>query len=84
MKRAPLEEAERGMQSIARVVGNMVPEGYGFAVLVFSWGEQGFMNWVSNAQRTDMVKALRECADKLENDPRQFHRTPRTATEKGG
>ena len=74
--RATLEEAERKMQSIARVVGNMVPTGWGFAVLCFSFGENGFINWVSNAQRADMVKALRELADKLESDPRDFHRTP--------
>lgn len=76
-QRATLEEAERKMQSIARVVGNMVPQGWGFAVLCFSFGENGFMNWVSNAQRQDMIKALRECADKLENDPRMFHRQER-------
>ena len=75
--RATLEEAERKMQSIALVVGNMVPEGWGFAVLCFSFGEGGFMNWVSNAARQDMIKALRETANNLERDPRQFHRTER-------
>lgn len=75
MARATLEEAERKMQSIARVVKGMVPEGWGFTVLCYSWGENGFMNYVSNGQRPDMIKALRECADKLENDPRMFHRT---------
>lgn len=65
------------MQSIARVVGNMTPKGWGFAVLCFSYGENGFMNWASNAHRADMIKALREMADKLENDRRDFHRTPR-------
>ena len=76
-KRATLEEAENKMQSMARVVENMVPRGWGFAILCFSFGENGFMNWVSNAPREDMVKALREMADKLENDPRTFHRTER-------
>ena len=57
-KRATLEEAERTMQSLARVVGNMTPQGWGFAVLCFSFGENGFMNWVSNAERQDMIKAL--------------------------
>ena len=75
--RATLEEAERSMQRIAKAVEPMVPKGFGFAVLVFSFGEKGFMNWVSNAQRQDMVKALRECADKLETDRRDFHRTER-------
>lgn len=74
-KRATLEEAERKMQSIARTVQGMIPQGWGFAVLCFSFGEKGFMNWVANAQREDMIKALREMADKLENDRRDFHRT---------
>ena len=77
MKRATLEEAERQMQSIARVVGNMVPQGWGFTVLCFSFGENGFMNYVSNANRQDMIKSLREMVEKLENDPRTYHRTER-------
>lgn len=77
VNRATLEESERVMQSIARVVGNMVPQGWGFAVLCFSYGEGGFMNWVSTAQRQDMIKALREMAEQLERDPRQYHRTER-------
>ena len=75
--RATLEEAERTMQSLARVVGNMTPKGWGFAVLCFSFGENGFMNWVSNAERQDMIKALKEMVENLENDPRQYHRTER-------
>lgn len=74
IERATLEEAERKMQEIARTVGAMTPKGWGFAVLCFSFGENGFMNWVSNAARQDMIKALRETADNLENDRRQFHR----------
>lgn len=77
IQRATLEEVERKMQGIAKTVKAMVPEGWGFAVLCFSYGEGGFMNWVSNAQRADMIKALREMADKLENDRRDFHRTPK-------
>lgn len=76
-KRASLEEAERKMQAIARTVDSMIPEGWGFAVLCFTFGGKGFMNWVSNASRTDMSKALREMADRLENDPRDFYRAPR-------
>ena len=75
--RATLEEIERKMQGIAKTVGAMIPEGWGFAVLCYSFGENGFMNYVSNGERAAMIKALRECADKLENDQRQFHRTER-------
>lgn len=81
--RATLEEMERKMQSIARLVGNMVPDGWGFAVLCFSYGENGFMNWVSNAKREDMIRALREMATKLETDRRDFHRTPSKEKDAG-
>lgn len=76
-KRATLEEAERKMQGIAKAVGEMIPNGWGFAVLCFSFGEEGFMNWVSNGEREDMVMALREMVTRLENDRRGFHRAPR-------
>jgi hypothetical protein len=75
--RATLEEAERKMQGIAGTVQKMVPQGWGFAVLCFSFGENGFMNYVSNAERQDMIKALRECADQIENNRDSFHHTER-------
>jgi hypothetical protein len=42
-----------------------IPPGYGFALLMFSFGEDGFLTHVSNANRADLVKLLRECADVL-------------------
>lgn len=38
----------------------------GFMLMVFDFGEGGFLSYVSNAQRADMVKVLREQADRLE------------------
>lgn len=40
--------------------------GYGFALLVFDWGDKGRMNWISNAKREDMIAALKEAAATLE------------------
>ena len=59
-------EAERAAQSTAQLIGSRLPPGCGFALLVFSFGEGGYMTHVSNTQRADLVKALRECADALE------------------
>lgn len=39
-----------------------------FAVLLFTEGPGGFSAYSSNAQRPDMVKALREMADRLDGD----------------
>lgn len=51
---------------LAEVIREHLPEGVGFALLLFDLGDRGFMSWASNARRADMVKALREMASKLE------------------
>jgi hypothetical protein len=38
----------------------------GFMLMVFDFKPGGFCAYVSNAQRADMVKALREQADRME------------------
>lgn len=59
-------EAERAAAGIASLIGDKLPPGYGFALLVFSFGEGGYLTHVSNCNRADLVKTLRECADTLE------------------
>lgn len=80
-KRVTLEEMERKIAEIGRIIGGEMPRGCGFALLLFNFSNEGedggFMNWVSNAQRPDMIKALKEMVHKLENDRRDFHRTER-------
>lgn len=41
-------------------------EGFGFCLLVFDFGEGGNMNYMSNANREDMVTAMKECIAALE------------------
>lgn len=62
------------MRSAAAAVKKEIPEGYGFMILVFEFNKPGISNYISNAQRPDMIKSLRETADRLEN--RQDHQTP--------
>lgn len=40
--------------------------GYGFALIVFDFHKPGISNYVSNAQRKEMIMALRETAERLE------------------
>ena len=55
------------MRDIARDIEKQIDEKYGFAVLVFPFGEGGQVaHYISNARREDMIKALREKADILE------------------
>lgn len=64
--RYPVESAERVMQDIARNVEERIPHGYGFVVLLTSFGENGFASWVGNIGRENLPKALREWADTVE------------------
>lgn len=59
-------EVSNMMQKIAQEVHTIVPEGKGFAVLVFDFDEpnamdpSGELHWVSNAERQDMIRAMQE------------------------
>ena len=62
------DDLEAVAQDIGQLIGEVVPRGQGFALLVFTMGdtEPRGLTYVSNACREDMVKALRECAITLE------------------
>lgn len=63
MERTELEATAR---AIGRTIKDGLPEGVGFAVLVFDLGSGGTMTYLSNAQRDDMVRALRELIGRLD------------------
>ncbi len=56
------------LQKLARYLKTKTPKGWGFALLMFEFSDKlgGNLQWVSSAQRADMIKSLRECADRLE------------------
>lgn len=54
------------MRNMGDALIEALPEGVGFALLVFATNEPGLCNYISNAKREDMIKALRETADRLE------------------
>ena len=58
------------MQKIARKVDEELPNEYGFVVLTFNFGEgiDNEMMYVSNANRQDIVKAMKEWIEKTENN----------------
>ena len=53
------------LQGFARHIDERLPEGWGFALLIFPFLEDSVL-YVSNAQREDIIKLVREYADKLE------------------
>ena len=66
--RADLENLIRGY---AEAIGGSLDDlveggGVGYAVLLFNFGAEGNMAYGSNANRKDMIKALRELIAELE------------------
>lgn len=68
--RGPVEpEIESDMKDIARAISRgLEGSGYGFLLLTFRFGEEGRMNYMSNAKRQDMIKALEEFSTNLKKD----------------
>jgi hypothetical protein len=48
------------MQTLAQLVDKALPVGWGFVVLAFPFGADGRMNYVANAKRPDVVRAMYE------------------------
>lgn len=68
-----------GLEGDARLLGKFIkqaiPEGAGFALLLFEF-EGDAMTWVSNANRADMVIALKELIVRLETGTTAPHGQP--------
>lgn len=61
-----LADLEMEARAIGRLIGGGLPAGVGFGLLLFDFGEGGNLTWISNGSREEMIKALRDCADKME------------------
>jgi len=62
------------MEKVNREVGALIGESikqsggkYGFALFMFSFGNEQEMTWISNAERVDMIAALKEFIAKAES-----------------
>jgi hypothetical protein len=53
-------KVRRDLQALARHVDRQLPYGWGFVLLAFPFGTDGRMNYVANAQRVDVVRAMYE------------------------
>jgi hypothetical protein len=54
------EKVRADLQALARHVDHQLPYGWGFVVLAFPFGAGVRMNYISNAQRADIVRAMYE------------------------
>jgi hypothetical protein len=60
-------EVEEKLREIGRAVKADMPQGFGFALLIFSY-EPGSMFYISSAERDGMIAAMREFIAKHEHN----------------
>ncbi len=53
-------EVQASGEKLAKVIESALPPGHGFALLIFEWGDQGNLSWISNAQRDDMIATMKD------------------------
>lgn len=54
------------MRAIADCIREVLPDGWGFALIVFPFHRPGITNYISTGERESMIKALRETVERLE------------------
>ena len=50
---------------LGRTVGDILPEGVGFVMVLFDFGAKGSMAYMGNGNREDVIKMLGELRDKI-------------------
>jgi hypothetical protein len=65
--RATLPEAELKSKDLGREIAKLLPHGWGFCLILFTFGDGGFMTYLSNAQRASMKQALQELLVRLDD-----------------
>jgi hypothetical protein len=53
-------QIESDLKKIGKTIADVLPDGWGFTLFIFSFGEDGNTFYLSNAKREDMLKALVE------------------------
>ena len=61
-------------QEIAREIDERLPEGWGFVLMAFPFGErEGRLNYIANCQREDGLRVIREWLAKVDAQNRGEH-----------
>lgn len=68
------EQANNMLQEIVQEIKNKLPEGMGFTLLAYEFGDKEGrrMLYASNSNREDVMKAMLEFVDKNLNDPKMY------------
>ena len=68
------EQVNNMLQEIMQEIKNKLPEGMGFALLAYEFGDREGrrMLYASNSNREDVMKAMLEFVNKNLNDPKMY------------
>jgi GGDEF domain-containing protein len=53
-------QAEEVLKKFGQVLRDVMPPGYGFSLLIFTFGPDGNLFYTSNANREDMIRIMQE------------------------
>lgn len=54
------EKVVRDLQRLGKLVDSQLPYGWGWIILTFPFGADGRMNYISNAERADVIRTMYE------------------------
>ena len=64
--KAAYRQSEEYLQAVAGGLRDIFPDEIEFALVIFGSGDSKYAGYVSSAERSSMISALRECAENLE------------------
>lgn len=54
------DNIKKKLNDIGGIIGESLPEGWGFGLLIFQFGAKGTMAWITNGGREDMILAMKD------------------------
>jgi hypothetical protein len=75
------QQVRARMQRLGNLIDKELPYGWGFVMLAFPFGKDGRMNYVSNAEREDVVRSMYEFIDASKERWAEHQAEPDSAAE---
>lgn len=70
--REPLEMAENKAGSIGRILAQNMPKGWGFVLLLATYGDGGITTYLSNCERQDIINLMQEMIIKFKSGEKEI------------
>ena len=53
------------LNKLGRSIGKDMPPGFGFTLLIYTYGEGGFLFYISSAEREDSINLIKEYLERI-------------------